>query len=181
MIPSLFSFSLVAGAFLIAVGLPLVLIPQRLEGPLRAFPRHRLTGVVTMLLGGGWFIWKVLQLGPADFGNYKELMALLFAVTLVASLFYVPDFLAVRGVAILALLTANVGLKSAFGLYDIPGRLVLVAVLYGFIVAGIIYGLMPYLMRDTVEALFRRIWRLRSLGGVFVVSGLAICAASLTY
>lgn len=181
MIPSLFTFSLLAGVVFILAGLPLVLVPHRLVGALRAFPRHRLTGVLTMLVGGGWFIWKILQLGPADFGNYKELMALLFAATVIASIFYVPDFLAVRGVAILVLLTANVGLKSAFGLYDIPGRLVLVSVLYVFIVGGILYGLMPYLMRDTVEGLLSRIWRLRALGGFLAASGLAICAASFTY
>lgn len=181
MIPSLLTFSVLAGAFLVALGLPFLIAPQRLTGPLRAFPRHRLTGVLTMLLGGGWFIWKVLQLGAADFGDYKELMALLFAGTLIASILYVQDFLAVRGVAILLLLIANVGLKGAFGLYDIPGRLVLVTVLYVIIFGGIVYGLMPYLMRDTVDFLTRDPWRLRATGILISLSGVSIWAAALSY
>ncbi|MEY3001120.1 MAG: hypothetical protein RL648_1334 [Verrucomicrobiota bacterium] len=181
MIPSLFMYSMLAGAFLLMAGLPFLFVPARVEGPLRAFPRHRLTGILTMLVGGGWFIWKILQLGPADFGDYKEWMALLFAVTVVAAIFHVPDFLAVRGVAILALLTANVGLKSAYALYDIPGRLLLVTVLYVIIIAGIIYGIMPYLMRGTVRFISAEPSRLRAMGAGLCVTGMALLVTAFTY
>jgi hypothetical protein len=181
MIPSLFTFTLLWGIFMTACGFFLFIFGERFATELNALPRNRVLGVVTMLLGGGWFIWKILQLGPADFGNYKELMALLFAVTLVSAIFYVEDFLAVRGLSIIALLTANVGLKSAFALYDVPERLLLVTVLYGFIVGGIIYGIMPYLMRDTMGWLTRVPCRLRALGGFGGIIGLALIIVSFTY
>jgi len=181
MIPSLFTFTLLAAAVLLLAGLPLLSIPGRLEACLRAWPRDRITGIVTMLLGGGWFLWKISQLGQSDFGDYKNILLLVFGATLVGSIFYVRDFLAVRGIAILILLSANTGLKSAFGLYDIPERLVLVVILYVFIVAALVYGVAPYKMRDTVNWLYGKVIRVRVLGLVFALAGGALIVSAMLY
>jgi len=181
MIPSLFTFTLLAGLVLLAVGLPILIAPGKLEPVLRAFPRHRLTAMVTMLLGGGWFLWNISQLGQADFGDYKNILLLLFGGTLVGSILYVQDFLAVRGVAILVLLSANVGLKSAFALYDIPERLVLVSILYLFIVLAIYYGTLPFRMRDTVNWMYACPYRIRGLGLLFSLMGISLLVSASLY
>jgi hypothetical protein len=181
MIPSLFTFTILAALVLLVVGISLLAVPGKLEPCLRAFPRHRLTGIVTMVIGGGWFIWKISQLGQADFGDYKVILMLLFGATLLGSIFYVRDFLAVRGVAIIVLLAANTGLKSAFGLYDIPERLVLVSILYLLIVLALVYGTLPYKMRDTVNWLLVGPARLRGLGTVFTIFGLSLCVSAFLY
>lgn len=181
MIPSLLTFTLLTALVLLVAGLPLAVAPKRLEPILRAFPRHRATAIVTMLLGGGWFLFKISQLGPADFGDYKVILFLLFAATLAGSILYVPDFLAVRGVAILVLLAANTGLKSAFGLYDIPERLLLVTILYILIVAAITYGIMPYRMRETIAWLYAGALRARVLGMLISFSGLSLVVAASLY
>lgn len=181
MIPSLFTFSLLAATVLLLTGLPFLLVPLKIEKGVRAFPRDRVTGIVTMLLGSGWFMWKIAHLAQADFGDYKNLLLILFAATLLGSLFYVRDFLAVRGVAILVLLSANTGLKSAFGLYDIPARLVLVTILYIFIVLAIWYGIMPFKMRDTINRLYKSSLGPRILGLVSVIMGISLVVAALQY
>lgn len=181
MIPSLLLFTLLASLVLLAIGLPLLLAPDRVESPVRAFPRNRALGIATMLLGGGWFLWKILNLGPSDFGNYRHLLFLLFAATLFGSIYYVRDFLAVRGFAILTLLCANVGLKSAFGHYEIPERLFLVGVLYLFIVAAMYFGTMPYRMRDLLDFLYRRPLRVRSCGVLFTAAGLGLVVSAVLY
>jgi hypothetical protein len=181
MIPSLFTFTLLAALVLLIVGLPVLLVGNRLEAVLKAFPRHRLTAIITMVIGGGWFLWKITQLGQSDFGDYKNLLLLLFGATLVGSILYVRDFLAVRGVAIIILLSANTGLKAAFGLYDIPGRLVLVSILYLFIVAAIYYGTMPFKMRDTLNWLYAAPVRVRALGSVFTAMGIALLVSASLY
>jgi hypothetical protein len=174
-------FTLMAALVLLAAGLPLVAIPQRLEKGIREFPRHRMAGIVLMVLGGGWFILKITQLGQSDFGDYKHILAILFLATLVGSIFYVRDFLAVRGLAILILLCCNVGLKSAFGYYEIPERLVLVTLIYLFIVASLILGIMPYLMRDWINWIYSNVKRVRILGGVFTAMGISLVIAALLY
>ncbi|NDV62954.1 hypothetical protein G0Q06_10865 [Puniceicoccales bacterium CK1056] len=181
MIPSLFTYTLLAALVLLLGGISLLAVPGKLEPCLRAFPRHRLTGIITMIIGGGWFIWKISQLGQSDFGDYKVIMMLLFGATLLGSIFYVRDFLAVRGVAIIILLAANTGLKSAFGLYDIPERLVLVTILYLFIVLSLVYGTLPYKMRDTMNWLLISRSRLRSLGIILSILGSSLVVSAFLY
>lgn len=181
MIPSLFTFTILSALVLLLLGLPILTIPGKLESIIRAFPRDRVTAWITMLLGGGWFLWKISQLGQSDFGDYKVIIFAIFAATLAGSMFFVKDFLAVRGFAILILLSANVGLKSAFGLYDIPERLLLVSLLYVFIVAAIYYGVAPFKMRETVNWLYAKSLRIRVLGSVFTASGLALLVCAMNY
>lgn len=181
MIPSLFTFTLLAAIVLIAAGIPFLALAAKTEKVMRAFPRDRMTGIVTMLLGGGWFLWKISQLGQSDFGDYKNILLLLFAATLFGSIFYVRDFLAVRGVAILILLSANTGLKSAFGLYETPSRLILVTILYLFIVLALWYGIMPFKMRDTVNWLYRSTVRAKIMGIVFILMGSSLLLATTQY
>lgn len=134
-----------------------------------------------MLLGGGWFLWKISQLGQSDFGDYKNLLLLLFAATLLGTIFYVKDFLAVRGVSVLILLSANTGLKSAFGMYDTPARLVLVTILYIFIVLALWYGTVPFKMRDTINWLYKSSVRIRVLGIIWVLMGSSLLIAATQY
>ena len=181
MIPSLFTFTLLASIVLLLPGLVLVARPRAAEPVLRAFPRDRATGVATMLVGGGWFLYKILQLGQSDFGDYKNLLFLLFAATLIGSILYVRDFLAVRGVAILILLSANTGLKAAFGLYDIPERLVLVGILYLFIVLALYYGVLPFKMRESMNALSASPERIRVGGSVLTLMGLLLGIVAFLY
>lgn len=181
MMPSLPLFSILTAILFLVIGIPLLWRPERVEPLVRAFPRHRATAVVTMLLGGGWFLWKILHLGPSDFGNYKHLLFDLFAATLVGSILYVKDFLAVRGVAILTLLCAHVGLQAAYGHYEIPARLFLVTVLYLLIVAALYFGTMPYRMRDCIRFLYANPLRVRVFGSVFALTGLGLLLSTALY
>jgi hypothetical protein len=181
MIPSLFTFTLLAGLVLLAAGLPFLAAPARIEKAVLAFPRHRMAGIVLMLMGGAWFLWKITQLGQSDFGDYKIILLVLFAATLVGSILYVPDFLAVRGLAILILLSANTGVKAAFGLYDIPERLVLVTIIYIFIICALVFGIMPYKMRDFLNGLYRKSIRVRLFGAVLVLMSLALFISAFQY
>ena len=181
MIPSLFTYTILAALAFLALGLPLLAFPEKAQPVLKAFPRHRPTAIITMLVGGGWFLFKISQLGQSDFGDYKNILLVLFGATLVGSILYVRDFLAVRGVAIIILLAANTGLKAAFGLYDIPERLLLVTVLYVLITASLVYGIMPYHMRETMNWFGAGPARVRKGGILFTGIGVALLVAALLY
>ncbi|MEX0325070.1 MAG: hypothetical protein AB3N33_03165 [Puniceicoccaceae bacterium] len=181
MIPSLFTFTILFALVLLVVGIPFLAFPEKIRERVLAFPRNRIAGVVLMLLGGAWFLWKIWMLGQSDFGDYKEILFALFAATLLGTIFYVQDFLAVRGLAVLVLLSGNVGLKSAFGLYDIPERLVLVSLIYLFVTISIFVGVMPYKMRDFLNWLYVSTARARAFGTVFVMMALALLVASFLY
>lgn len=178
MIPSLFTFTILISLVFLAIGITTLLKPEKVIPLLKAFPRNRQAAIVTMVIGGGWFLWKITQLGKSDFGDYKNLLLILFGATLIGSILYVKDFLAVRGVSIIVLLSANTGLKAAFGLYDIPERLFLVSLLYVLIIAALIYGIMPYHMRESVNWLTAEERRVRNGGYLTTAIGaiLLLCA-----
>ena len=79
------------------------------------------------------------------------------------------------------LLSANTGLKSAFGLYDIPGRLVLVTILYLFIIAALIYGTIPYKMRDHIDWACAKPLRVRGIGVVFSAMAALLLVSAMQY
>jgi hypothetical protein len=181
MIPSLFTFTLLTVLVLLLAGVPFFAAPGRIEKSVLAFPRNRAAGIVLMLMGGGWFLFKISQLGQSDFGDYKNILLGLFFVTMVGTIVYVPDFLSVRGLSILILLCGNVGLKSAFGLYDIPQRLLLVSTIYIFIVAALIFGIVPYKMRDFLNWLFQNTLRVRLFGAILSLLSIALLIAAFQY
>lgn len=179
-IMSLFLATLLTGLFLLAFGGHFLWQGMDSEASAKAFPRSKTAAYLLLGTATVWFLYKVTQLGPADFGQYKELLFALFLVTAVGSFYFVPDFLAVRGLAALILLIAGVLLDAAY-LQDPGTRLFLVSFVYLAIVASLILGASPYKLRDFLYWLYRSERRPRIFGGVFAAYGLLLVAMSFTY
>jgi hypothetical protein len=146
----------------------------------QAFPRSSIAAYILMGVAAAWFLYKIMHLGPADFGQYKKLLFLLFFVTAVGSFYFVPDFLAVRGLAALTLLTAGVLLDAAY--MQLPQtRLFLVSFVYLAIVVALVLGASPYKLRNFLDWLYRSESRPRIFGGVFAAYGLVLLGVAFTY
>lgn len=163
------------GGLLVLVGLGLA-SPERLrlcQGALRA-PWAR-----AVFWGGAlvWFLIKVLQLGEADYGQYRNLLFALFGTAGVMAFFVVPDFLAVRGLAVLMLLGANVLLDAAF-MQEPLSRLFLVSMVYVWIVGALYVGALPFRLRDGLEWLQDRSGWARALGTALGAYGVLLLGAS---
>jgi hypothetical protein len=127
-----------------------------------------------------WFLYKVMHLGPADFGQYKKLLFILFLVVAVGSFYFVPDFLAVRGLAALTLLTAGTLLDAAY--MQLPQtRLFLVTFVYLCIVVALILGASPYKLRDFFDWLYKSESRPKVFGGLFAIYGLLLIGIAFSY
>ncbi|MEM7791294.1 MAG: hypothetical protein AAF546_07825 [Verrucomicrobiota bacterium] len=146
----------------------------------KAFPRSQMAAYILMGTATAWFLYKVLQLGPADFGQYKNLLFILFLGTALGSFFFVPDFLAVRGLAALMLLTAGALLDAAY-MQAPQSRLFLVSFVYFGIVIALILGASPYKLRDFLTWLYENSSRPRAFGAIFAAYGLLLVAVSFTY
>ncbi|MGF1530577.1 MAG: hypothetical protein ACFCU4_04360 [Puniceicoccaceae bacterium] len=167
------------GAATLAVG-ALMLSKKEVFGEfLQAFPRSQTAAVI--LFGGGlaWFLWKVLHLGEADFGAFKHYLFGFFLISGLGAYRYLPDFLAVRGLAILILLSASELLQTAY-LQAPVGRLTMVAWLYLLIVVGLILGATPYRFRNLVSYLNRQTGAWKTTGLSFALVGGLILLSSLT-
>ncbi|MDE1170360.1 MAG: hypothetical protein PW734_03990 [Verrucomicrobium sp.] len=157
---SLQAVALAVGALWIVLHLPAALAPDRAAAFLVRFPRSRPLGVLLMGLVTIWGLW----LGATvDLGDFTPMRPAILWVTLILGVFmtaYSQEFLAVRGLAALLLLGANVLLDACF-LRDEPSKLVLVSFAYVWIVAGLALLFSPYLMRDLAGTLQKNPRRLR--------------------
>jgi hypothetical protein len=123
--------------------------PQKFVASVRAFPRNLPAGIFLMLLGTAWFLWNVNNEPVADFAAYKTAMMTAFAAIGILSCFFVQDFLAVRGLAVVFLLLAKAMLDTGRPhLGESPWVLVIQGWAYLLIVAGIWFTITPWKLRD---------------------------------
>ena len=102
-----------------------------------------------MLLGTAWFIWNVNTEPVADFQPIKSAMMIAFAAVGILSCFFVQDFLAVRGLAVVFLLLAKAMVDTGRPhLGPNPWVLVIQAWAYILVVAGIWFTVTPWKLRD---------------------------------
>jgi hypothetical protein len=172
---------LLPGLFLIALGGPLLLNHSGFTASLKALPRSTTAAAVFFGVGAAWFLWEVLHLSPADFGDYKGWLAIGFAVVAVLAFKCVPDFLAVRGLCILVLLAASPLLMAGYMVYDHWTIYFYKALVYVGIVLAIWLGASPYRFRDFLGWLLARPARTRSFGAALLGYGLLLTVVAFTY
>ena len=176
---TLFQATLATGMFFLALGAHFLWHGKRSAKRMQAFPRSQTAAYILLGSAAFWFLCKVTQLGPADFGQYKNLLFILFLVVTIGSFIFVPEFLAVRGLAAIILLTAGALLDVGYMHYG--SALVLKAFVYLAIVIALILGANPYKLRNFFEWLYKKEARPRVLGGVFVIYGLLLAGVAFTY
>jgi hypothetical protein len=176
---SLFASSLIPGLMLIALGLPLLLDVSGVTAAIKAFPRSATAGYIVFGAAAAWFLFNILHLSDADFGEYRYYLFAGFAAVAILSFKCVPDFLGVRGASALVLIGASPFLDSAYMEYGHPARLFMVSFVYVAIALAIWLGAQPWRLRDFFSWLFARRVRSRGLGGLFLAYGILLCGAAL--
>lgn len=173
--------TLLPGLFLLLVGLPLFFNSSRVVAMLKAMPRSTSAAAVFFGIGAAWFIWNVLHLSRADFGEYRVWLAIGFTAIAVLAFKCVPDFLAVRGLCVLMLLAASPLLMAGYMIYD-PWTIYFYKVLvYVGIGLAIWLGAQPYRLRDFFNWLFARPSRSRGFGIVLAAYGVLLSIVAFTY
>lgn len=124
--------------------------PQTFGARVRQFPRSLSWGVVLMLLGTVWFVTYLNQESISDFASYKPFLLAGFLAVGVASCFFVQDYLAVRGLAVVLLLLAKLMVDKARWA-ETDWRLVVVTWAYLLVGAGIWFTIYPWHLRDVLN------------------------------
>jgi hypothetical protein len=126
--------------------------PKKFAATIRKFPRNLAAGVFLMLLGTAWFLWIVNQEPIADFSAFKPYMMAAFAAVGILSCIFVQDFLAVRGLAVVALLLGKLMVDTGRPhLGESPWVLVIQLWAYVLIVMGIWLTITPWKLRDLLN------------------------------
>ena len=178
---SLTAATLLPGIFLILLGVPLLLNHSGYAAILRAFPRSTAAAYVFFGAGAAWFLHAIWHLSPADFGEYRTYLFIGFLLVAIFAFKCVPDFLAVRGLATLILMSAMPLLNAAYMEYEKPQRLFMVTAVYIMLSAAIWLGAQPWRLRDFLNWLFAQPARTRGFGGVLAGYGLVLSIVAFTY
>ncbi|MBB5035682.1 hypothetical protein [Prosthecobacter vanneervenii] len=134
---------------------------------LKAFPRTYIWGAILLTID---FLWAEFMLANMDMGEFFTMRSnfmYIVAGGYFAVLFYMKEFLAVRALGSLMLLVAGPVLTAAF-LQPQTSRLLLPILAYVWIIVGMFFIGMPFLMRDWVNALLAKPqrWNLAVYGGI---------------
>lgn len=172
---------IVLGLALLAGHLWALLKPVQAQAFLRGFPRNYAWGAGLLSVG---FVWSLMILQHVDMGEFFHLrnqFLLVVTAGFVGVLVYVKEFLSVRALGCLMLLAAGPVLASAFQQEPVS-RLLLPILAYAWIIVGMFFVGMPFLMRDWIDWVTANAgrWKLASLGGA-VYGALLLVAAVVAY
>lgn len=158
---------IVLGVLLLAVHLVALLKSETTQSFLKQFPRNYKWGVVLLSIDFAWSMLIMSNMDMGEFFNLRTKFLFVLPVAFVLVLIFVKEFLAVRALGALMLLVSGPVLTAAF--LQPPASRVLVPILaYAWIIAGMYFVGMPFLMRDWVNWVTQTTgrWKLATLGGV---------------
>jgi hypothetical protein len=177
---TLFFATLLVGIILMGLGAFQLTCPQRAKSLAIGMLRSKGAAIVFLSLATAWFLWEILHLGEPDFGNHKMKLFWGFLIVTTLSHFYVPDFLSVRGLAALLLLSSDAVLDAAY-MEEPLSRLFLVGFIYVVIVCCMYLGSLPYRLRDFYTWLYKTAWHPPLLATVLFAYGAFLCVIAFRY
>ncbi len=175
--------TLLPGLFLIALGVMFFISNSAIQSTAKALPRSQAGAIIFFGGGAAWFMFIVWNISAADLVIFStpQPWVLIFGLLSVLAFYYVPDFLAVRGLCVLTLLSGWPLLMAAYMEWDKPQRLFLVSAVFVAVSLAIYLGAAPFRLRDFFQWLFAMRWRSRALGGVLFIYGVLLSAVACTY
>lgn len=174
---SLQTAGVIAGLFLLLVGLAGLIMPEAARGFAQRLPRSRVAGFMLLTVALFWTLWLLWTMEMGEFSSFRRPLLIALPVGFFLVLRFVDEFLAVRALGILFLLGAEPLLDAAFFRTE-TSRLLVTVFAYLLIVAGLIWVTMPYLLRDQINWSARRPWRWRLTHVLALLYGAAILACA---
>ncbi len=147
---------------------------------LKSFPRDYKWGAILLTIGFLWSEFALSNMDMGEFFNMRRTFMMIVAGGYFGVLLYVKEFLAVRALGSLMLLIAGPVLTAAF-LQPPVSRLLLPILAYAWIIVGMFFIGMPFLMRDWVSAAIAKPqrWNLAVYGGI--AYGVVLLAAAILF
>ena len=136
-------------------------------------------GIALLSLAFLWSFWLLATMEMGEFSNFRRPLMFLLPIGFVLVLWFVQEFLAVRALGILCLLAAEPLLEAAFLRHE-NSRLLVTVFAYVLIVLGLLWVMMPYLLRDQIAWTIRNTARWVGVHSVTLLYGAALLLFALT-
>ncbi|MFK5921443.1 MAG: hypothetical protein QM496_04645 [Verrucomicrobiota bacterium] len=168
---------LVIAALLIAVHLLALLKGESVRAWLRALPRNEKLGMWILAVDFAWcfLVWSEMDLG--EFHSIEKTVQMVMVFGFLGFGYYVRELLAVRAIGLFVILLACPVLNAAF-LQPPVTRLLLVFLAYTWVIKGMFYVGMPYLMRDGIDWVVAKPsrWKMSAIAGLAYGVAVLLCA-----
>ncbi|GAT33568.1 hypothetical protein TSACC_21985 [Terrimicrobium sacchariphilum] len=154
--------------------------PTATASALKGFPRSRAAGTVLIAIAGIWGFILITTMDLGEFAHLRRVMAIAVVAGTVLSWRYMEEFLAVRALGMIALLASEPILEAAF-LRPETSRLLVVVLAYVWIILGLFWVGMPWMLRDQITWLTSQKLRLKAatVGGIVYGVAVLFCAVAL--
>lgn len=185
------------GLYLLAAHGLMLLKPEFCQAWLKKLPRHHNAGVYSLAVGMIWFWLLVapenltgplsflgsLSMDIGEFNAVKGWLRILVPLAYLGMIFYVKEFLFVRGLGVVALMAAGPLLDGAF--LRIPEnlpftRLLIPLFAYVLLTKGMFWVGMPYTFRNAVTWATASQARWRKLAMAGLIYGVVVLVCSLS-
>ena len=167
------------GLFLIAVHGYSMMRAESVQRFLKTFPRNYKLGAVFLVIAALWALVVQSNIHMGEFFKLRRFILIAIPILTTLMILYVEEFLSVRALGALLLLASAPVLKSAF-LQEPTTRLLLPILAYVWILAGIFFVGMPYLMRDGIAWITKSAerWKIACVAGL--AYGIALVALAVS-
>jgi len=147
--------NLATGALFTVFAVFALAFPSHLANGLKAFPRHRVLGLLLTAIALVWSALFVDQMSLGELSKYKWLLYVITPVSFYMIVQYLDDLLASRALGGLLMLYPTMMVDSARWIPS-PSRYVLIVTGYVMVIIGIWLVLSPFKFRIWAEALNAR-------------------------
>ena len=162
-------FSCILGFSLIISGIIFLKLKPSMEQTFYRWLRNDVLGIIVFLIPATWFMFKLTQLGEADFGQYKSWLLLLFGFTFLGCCIYWRDFLIIRGLAMLTIMSIDALFKISYMSEAVVSPAISL-LFYIFILIALYCGCYPYCIRNIFPKAFSKNCRYIKYAGVFCIA-----------
>jgi hypothetical protein len=170
----------VVGFFLLIGHLVALLFGRPVASFLSRFPRSYPWGIVILSADFFWALLCVANMDMGEFHTLRKWFLIILPLGFFLVLGFVREFLAARALGCLLLLVGGIVLDAAY-LQPQVSRLLLPAVAYIWIIVGMYFVGMPYLMRDAVAWVSTNDLRWRLAASCGALCGAAILVAAVLW
>ena len=152
----------------------------------KKFPRNHTIGSILMAMGMIWFWFLIapfnspIETDLGEFNGFKSILLILVPIVTFLLITGVKEFLAVRGLGVLALMAAAPLLKAAF-IEPATGKILVPIFAYMVLTIGLFCVGMPYLLRDAITWAIAETSRFKALAAAGLLYGIAVLACSIIW
>jgi hypothetical protein len=179
---TLASVSIGTGVVYLALSVPLLACAAWAQGIIKGFPRHVWAGRILAAPALAWAVFLVREMPLGWFDAYKGWLYMVGPLLYVLIVIFMEELLAARALGGLLLLVAGPVLEAsnATNAAGCSWRLVLVALAYTWVIAGMALMLAPWRFRKTMEVLCATVGRCRAAGAIGSAIGVGLILLALT-